>query len=332
MRDIDRIIQEHTGIRIQRPRIFKIDTADNWMLQASLRPTPKKLFGNLWVEGELSILYADTGIGKTILAVQIANYLCNGLHMQPFENEIPAQKVLYLDFELTDKQFEARYTNKVTGKRHSFKPNFLRAELSFDDEVTDDLVMENIEEMVVEEQVKILVVDNITFLKSETEKGSNALRLMKQLNQLKKKHGLSILVLAHTPKRDETRPITINDLYGSKMISNFIDGAFAMGRSYDAPNIRYIKQIKCRSNELEYHAENVIMVELQNPDCMTQFNFIEFSDERIHLRQLSQSDDKDLSSAVFELSDKGQSQRQIADSIGRSVAYVNRCLKKRNNP
>lgn len=329
MRNIDRIVLEQTGMRIQRPIILKVDTADNWIEQALAEPTPKKLFGSLWLQGELSILYADTGIGKTILAVQIADNICNGKQTLPFENETGPQKVLYLDFELTRKQFQMRYTGLQTGTPHKFNSNFLRAELCFDEEVSDEIVMQAIEDEVVNNQVKVLVVDNITYLKTETEKGSNALPLMKHLNRLKKEHGLSILVLAHTPKRDESRPITINDLYGSKMISNFIDGAFAMGRCQDAPNMRYIKQVKCRSNEMEYHTENVVMFELVKVHGNTQFVFIDFTDESIHLKQLTQTEDKELTAKVYELSDKGYKLQQIADEIGRSIGYVYRRLKKR---
>jgi predicted ATP-dependent serine protease len=324
---IDEIVKEHTGIAIEAKSVFKVNSANRWMQEAAARPTPKKLFGGLWVEGELSILYADTGIGKTILAVQIADNISSGKELLPFENETEAQKILYVDFELTDKQFQMRYTDKETMKMHHFSDNFLRAEISFDDEVSEEMIMQAIENEILTKQVKVLIVDNITYLNGETEKGRHALPLMKQLNQLKKQYGLSILVLAHTPKRDESRPIILNDLYGSKMISNFIDGAFAIGRSNEAQNLRYIKQVKCRSSEMEYFSENVILVELVKSDCMIHFEFVDFSNEALHLKQFSQSEDSELTNKIFELSGQGYTQRKIADEIGRSVGYVNKFLK-----
>ena len=47
------------------------------------------------------------------------------------------------------------------------------------------------------------------------------LKKLKYLKKLKSKHGLSILALAHTPKRDATKPLGRNDLQGSKMLINF---------------------------------------------------------------------------------------------------------------
>ena len=65
--------------------------------------TPQKLFLSLVFEKELTILCADTGIGKSIFAVQIAEEIARSGH-----------KVLYLDLELSDKQFEGRYSENYT--------------------------------------------------------------------------------------------------------------------------------------------------------------------------------------------------------------------------
>ncbi len=59
-------VTEHKGI-------FTIRTATRWIEEARLRPIPRMLFGEFWFEGELCILFADTNLGKSILAVQIGN-------------------------------------------------------------------------------------------------------------------------------------------------------------------------------------------------------------------------------------------------------------------
>ena len=64
------------------------------------------------------------------------------------------------------------------------------------------------------------------------------------LKKIKNKYGLSLLILAHTPKRDATKGITKNDLSGSKMLMNFCDSAFAIGESFQKNGLRYLKQIK----------------------------------------------------------------------------------------
>ncbi|KUK77210.1 MAG: Uncharacterized protein XD92_0883, partial [Proteiniphilum acetatigenes] len=49
--------------------LLEVKTANKWIEQASRRPIPRMLFSEFWFEQELCILFADTNVGKTILAV-----------------------------------------------------------------------------------------------------------------------------------------------------------------------------------------------------------------------------------------------------------------------
>lgn len=53
--------------------LFKVKSANQVIVDAKNRPPRRRLFGQLWFEGENCILYSDTNLGKTILAYQIAN-------------------------------------------------------------------------------------------------------------------------------------------------------------------------------------------------------------------------------------------------------------------
>src|ERR1035437_2282196 len=90
--------------------LFTVKTASRWIEQAKTRPVPQMLFDVLWFEGELCILFADTNLGKSILAVQIGNSISRGQQIHGFKLETPKQPILYFDFELSDKQFENRYS------------------------------------------------------------------------------------------------------------------------------------------------------------------------------------------------------------------------------
>src|SRR4051794_5474258 len=115
--------------------LFRIRQAGEWIESAKQRPAPRMIFDRFWLEGELSILFAESGKGKSILGVQIAEAIARGRNFQPFRVELPAQKVLYFDLELSDKQFETRYAFDTEGgwaktakKHYQFSPNFLRAQ------------------------------------------------------------------------------------------------------------------------------------------------------------------------------------------------------------
>ena len=109
---------------------------------------------------------------------------------------------------------------------------------------------------------------------------------MIQLNNLKKKYGLSLLVLAHTPKRSLDCPITSNDLAGSKRLYNFFDSVFAIGKSAQDGSLRYVKQLKVRYGTYSYDGDNVIIYEIEKVDCFLQFVHRGYSTEKEHLKQL----------------------------------------------
>ena len=61
------------------PNLFTILPAQEWLKRANSRPIPKMLFGEFWFESELCILFADTNLGKSILAVQIGDSISRGI-------------------------------------------------------------------------------------------------------------------------------------------------------------------------------------------------------------------------------------------------------------
>jgi len=168
----------------QPEELFTVNTANQWLQQASERPVPKMLFGRFWFEGELCILFADSNLGKSILAVQIGNSINIGVPMIPFSVESQPQPILYCDFELTDKQFEIRYSNNYQD-HYAFHDDFYRAELNPGSEVPkgfdnfDEYLIASLERIIVQSGVKVIIVDNLTYLRNETEQAKNALSLMK---------------------------------------------------------------------------------------------------------------------------------------------------------
>jgi len=334
----DKLEQERKKAE-QNKGLFKVMTANEWLELAKTSPIPEMLFGEFWHEGEICILFSDSNLGKSILAVQIADSISKGQQIPGFKMEAPKQKVLYFDFELSPKQFEVRYSVKneslkVFENHYQFdKYNLIRVEISPEAEPPTETTFENylnqsLEQSIIETGAKILIIDNITYLKNETERSKDALPLMKYLKALKSKYGLSILALAHTPKRDLSRPITQNDLGGSKMLYNFIDSCFAIGQSNTDKNLRYIKQIKARNTAMIYDTENVIICQIDKPYNFLAFEFIDFGAEREHLKQLTEKDHESKVLEALELKKQGLSNVQIAKQFGVSEGAVRKWIKK----
>jgi hypothetical protein len=320
--------------------LFTVKTATRWIEQAKTRPIPQMLFGEFWFEGELCILFADTNLGKSILAVQIGNSISKGEQIRGFKLETPKQPILYFDFELTEKQFEGRYSvkNEIEKRyelHYAFDENFIRVEINPDATIPlaqtfEDYLNHSLERSITETGAKVLIIDNLTYLKNETEKAKDALPLMKHLKALKNKYGLSILALAHTPKRDLSKPITRNDLQGSKMLINFCDSSFSIGESHSDKNLRYLKQIKQRNTEQIYGAENVCVCQIDKPLNFLLFEFVNFGKEWEHLKQHTEKDKENLNEKVIELKYQGKSLREIGAELGVSHQQVKRILDNQN--
>lgn len=298
--------------------MLTIKTANRTIKEAALRPNPDALWLSLWYEGEVCCLFSDSNLGKSIYAVQIATRISE------------TKRVLYFDFELSDKQFQLRYSDEQ-GNLNVFPDNLYRVEInreSLDVANFEEAIIGNIEQAALQTGAKILVIDNLTYLCIASEKGDVAGALMFRLMALKKKHGLSLLVLAHTPKRCLSNPITQNDLAGSKKLYNFFDSVFAIGKSAKDSNLRYIKQLKVRYGNYTYDSDNVIVAAIEKVGTFLQFVNIGYATEKEHLKEPSEKDVSQEIENVKLLSGQGKSIRDMAKELNISKSKVGRILKQ----
>ena len=61
-----------------QPAGYESRTLNQWIELAKHQPVPRLLFGEFWIEGELAVMFGDTGAGKSLLAVQIAESIARG--------------------------------------------------------------------------------------------------------------------------------------------------------------------------------------------------------------------------------------------------------------
>lgn len=177
--------------------LLRVESANRTMKLASSKPIPKKLCGSLWHEGELCILVADTNVGKSIFAVQAGNNITSSKPQRFLGCEAEKQPILYFDFELSDKQFQRRYSCQSfsgTEMLYEFADGFYR--ISIDPDFAevfdfDAVLMAEIERAVLETGAKILIIDNLTFLKTQAvDTAKEALPLMQKLKSLKTPIGI----------------------------------------------------------------------------------------------------------------------------------------------
>lgn len=268
--------------------VLTLESAQRTMSRANEEELAEKIVGSLVMEKEHTLLFADTNLGKSIFATQVALAKASGESICPYlSNETDASQVLFLDFELGPQQFARRYA-EIDGRElvnpFQFPRGLIRAEI--DPEKLPpgdmgDLILRSIREEVERRPFTMVVVDNITWLSDDTERGDAAGILMKEFHKLVRELGIAILTLAHVPKVPTHTPITLNHLAGSKKLSNFADAVFTMGRDWHRPDSHvYLKQLKVRAaGALEYGADNVVMMERTKPTNFLGFEFCAFACE-----------------------------------------------------
>ena len=299
---------------------FTVRTANQCLKDAKAQPIPRDLYCSLLFEGEITILFANTGVGKTILSVQIGNEIAK-------EN-----KVLYFDLELSDKQFQKRYSENYQSE-FIFNDNFIRICFARplivpDGKTYEDYFIDSLRAIINSTGARIVIIDNMTALISgDTDKARIAKPLMDTLQNLKFEYNLSLLLLEHTRKTDPTKPIHLNDMQGSKMKSNFADAIFSIGESAKDKSMRYVKQLKVRSGENYYHSDNVIVYEIVKEDSFTRFRLIEYGTESDHLKELTAEDKANKKKDAFDLKADGLSNREIARRLFVSEGAVRKWLK-----
>lgn len=304
-----------------------IRTSTQRLVDAENMPDIKRLMSCIWQTNELHILFADTGVGKSIFAVALADALSKGNSIMFLENDNKPLTVLYYDFELSDRQFYKRYTNSDE-QTYNFSERFhidtiVFAQLSSisSDACYSEILFKKICFDIEDKLADILVIDNISYLDiNSTQDKKVGLDIMRELIKIKKMYNISILVLAHTPKCSLSSPITINDLAGSKSLSNFADSVSAIGKSAKDSSLRYIKQVKpSRSSEMLFDINNVIVCRIIKDDCFLGFEFIECDSEFEHLKELDsqerQHERMQKIERAKELRDAGKTISEIAFEI-----------------
>ena len=223
-----------------------------------------------------------------------------------------------------------RYTDPETNEIHMFPDNFERAEIDPElifGEDLEEAILDSIEEAA-KKGSRFFVLDNITFACNDSEKGATAGAFMMKIIRLKKKYHLTIIVITHTPKSRGYKPITQNDLAGSAKLINFFDAGIAIARSAKDPNLRYVKQVKVRSGEYLYDAENVLIYDVNKINGFLKFEIHEYGRDGEHLKTPSKDFELEEIQDILKLQAQGKSLRAIAKELDMSLGMVQRRLKK----
>lgn len=318
----------YTALKKSDPSgILKVRSVTDSAVQGSKQPKQKMMCGPMIRERDTCIFFGDEGTGKSIFAYQIADAVSRGVSMFPdqygFINECAPKRTVVFDFEMLEREIWDRYSDK--GLLYGFNENFFRA--SIDDQWlgqtnTAHKILDHIEAIVKQKEAQFIIIDNITWICEETTDNTIAGKIMKRLDSLRKSMSdLSIVVIAHTPKRDRSQPLESRHLAGGKSLSNFCTNLFAISESMSDPNVRYIKHLKCRGNQKQFTIDYVPEMVITKIDAMLKYELMGYGTEQEHLSHMDLSEQADnIDNFIVDLVEKNHSYRSIAKEVLRAFS------------
>lgn len=310
---------------------------NSMMMEEQRKPVPEILWGGdgngnaLWFENEFAILFGRTNTGKSLYAVQIAEHISGEL----------GKTVLYLDLELSMKQFQERYTSR-DGELHVWPDNLHRPDLSMigDGLYDSGRFLPLIRRMMAKVNARVLLLDNLTFLVNNGGMKAEDVKPICQEFCNWAKEGYSILVVNHTPKIQPFTPLDINHCLGSSMLTNFVQSVFAIGTDSSNPSTgRYVKQLKSRNGRIVWDGNHVIPYVIDKTLDPTMLRFIQPA--QLHQTGMETSTPiqtarecdllRDVDNMQLEqirkLHEQGMSNRKIAEKLNLSPATIGKRLK-----
>lgn len=329
------ILSENSPLTLSKDPIpLTIGMSMNKALQKAMQlPKMKQMFSTLLYENTLNIWGGDNGVGKSIAAFALAEHLARGWKFLGLKNECAPAKILLYDFELTLRGLLKRYSNNDSTIPYQFSPNFYRYDFNpnsdsfskdYDDELFSD-IRNNVKEL----QAKVLIIDNLSALKSRSNSdGDVALDLMNRLNKLKKDLDITIIVLTHITKLPLGMSMQKNHIAGSKHIQNLCDGIVGIGTSCQGDNKIYIKELKNRYEEEQYKEDNIIVCERIKIENFLTINFLDFDLEINHLgKEAERINEDDPKRRAIVLKKEGRSIGSIALELNKSKSTIHEWTK-----
>lgn len=302
---------------------------------------PMLLLGELWLEGEMALLFGEAGVGKSLLAMQIAESVARSWPVEPLELTAGPRRVLYVDLEMSPKQLQLRYSDDgkgdgKLGKRYSFSDDVRW--ISFDPyeamaaanaEDTAKILCSRIKREVREYDIDVVILDSLTALKRSYYGSTELLPIMRRLRRLIADCDISVLVLADVPRSDRPRALTLKCLGGLRLAANIADSIFAIGHSGQGTDERYLKHLRSRSTDIIFDSTHLpTFMMCKDERAFLGLEFIQYENEPSLMADILIEAENDLTVRIYrEIKEKGRSVRDVAEEVGKSKSTVHRLYK-----
>ncbi|MCQ2198430.1 MAG: AAA family ATPase [Paludibacteraceae bacterium] len=239
----------------------------------------KPLLGPLMHQGDVVGLVAESNVGKTIFAMQLAEFWTSGkFAIEGLRNEAGAQKVCFMSAEMSDTQMKRRYSSEKGGV-YRFSDSLIYVDKNMENEEK----MKAMVKMVVKKaRPDIIIIDSLCQVAdSDMTKMTQVKPLIKYFKEIAKENSVTFLIILHTKKRSavdrKKDKMDKYSLYGSSAITNMFDSLWALDQGLREP-VKILTQVKSRDGDLVFNNDNAMIMSIvkDEPD-----NFLRFELESV---------------------------------------------------
>jgi hypothetical protein len=203
---LDEVIESTQAQKSWRGALNESVVTSNELHHLQLMPR-RKLLGDWFCEGDLGFIFAFRGVGKTWLALAIAQALSTGGKLGDWPAHAPA-KVLYIDGEMPPDLMRSRCKG-LDGSNDNLQ--FLNHEILFERSgkvlnITNREIQEAITEKCVASGVKVLFLDNLSTLASGMrENEADSWELVNSWLLDLRRRKIAVVIVHHAGRSGEMR-------------------------------------------------------------------------------------------------------------------------------
>lgn len=197
----------------------------NDVMAAAAKAGPARaLFDRFWQMGEMLLLFGAAGVGKSLMAVRLADALARGRPIAGFDMPKRRHRVLYVDLTLSEAQFQRRYTPELQGA----KPYRFAERFSYERPGHDEDLCTWVRKMVRKYAFEVIIIDDLSAVMRTNDGTFDSLRIVRDLKRLSHETGVAIMVLADSmPSRRQD--LSEADLRRSSILCGVADSVLGLG-------------------------------------------------------------------------------------------------------
>lgn len=211
--DLDRLAATADRLRlvVETPKHYKLKALDILELGAHKFPERTRLLGPLIHAGDLAMVFAKRGVGKTQVMLSISMALAFGGVFLRWQAPSPVG-VLYLDGEMAGEVMKERIaafmpagaSDDLAGNFRLFTPDLLELGQPLPDLSTPE--GQEMVETLIDENTKVIVIDNLSaWCRTGKENESESWTPIADWLLTLRRRGIAVLMVHHAGKNDTQR-------------------------------------------------------------------------------------------------------------------------------